>query len=307
MQRIILPIKILTDGTVVLPSNEPQLVSRLIHEQFPQWSQLPIRAVKESGWDNRTFHLGEHLLVRLPSDLAYAPQVEIEQEWLPYLATKLPLAIPTPLARGMPTPYFPLPWSIYQWIGGVTVREERVTDLNAFAVDLAQFLRALQGVGAEGGPAAGARSFYRGGALSNYDAQTRNAIEILGSKINAPRAVSIWNTALASSWKQTPVWVHGDVSCGNLLLQNGRLHAVIDFGQLSVGDPACDLAIAWTLFNGPSRATFRNALGLDDATWARGRGWVLWKALIVAAKLTETNAIEYADPWRVLEWVFADF
>jgi aminoglycoside phosphotransferase (APT) family kinase protein len=97
------------------------------------------------------------------------------------------------------------------------------------------------------------------------------------------------------------------VSCGNLLLQNGRLHAVIDFGQLSVGDPACDLAIAWTLFNGPSRATFRNALGLDDATWARGRGWVLWKALIVAAKMTYTNAIEYADPQRVLEWVFADF
>jgi aminoglycoside phosphotransferase (APT) family kinase protein len=291
----------------VHPTIDSQLVSNLIHEQFPQWSHLPIRAVKESGWDNRTFHLGEHRLVRLPSDPAYAPQVEVEHLWLPRLAPKLPLEIPAPIARGAPATHYPMPWSICHWIEGESARPERITDLDVFAADLARFLRALQSIDAERGPPAGPRNFFRGGALSNYDAQTRNAIEILDSKIDASRAISIWNTALASSWKKAPVWVHGDVSCGNLLLQNGALHAVIDFGQLAVGDPACDLAIAWTVFNGQSRATFRNAMGLDDETWARGRGWVLWKALIVAAKLTETNAIEYEDPWRVLKLALADF
>jgi aminoglycoside phosphotransferase (APT) family kinase protein len=288
------------------PTIDAELVSNLIREQFPQWSDLPIRAVKESGWDNRTFHLGAQMLVRLPSDPAYAPQIEIEQCWLPHLAPPLPLAIPTPLARGAPTQTFPMPWSIYRWIDGERASADRIADLEAFAKDLAALLIALQRIDAKDGPPAGAQNFYRGGALSHYDAQARNAIEILGSKIDASRATHLWNKALSSSWDRAPVWVHGDVSCGNLLVQNGRLHAVIDFGQLAVGDPACDLAIAWTLFHGKSRATFRNALNIDDDSWARVRGWALWKALIVAAKLVETNAVDYANPWRVIESTLSD-
>jgi aminoglycoside phosphotransferase (APT) family kinase protein len=288
------------------PTIDAQLVSNLIREQFPQWSDLPIRAVKESGWDNRTFHLGAQMLVRLPSAPAYASQIEIEQRWLPLLAPKLPLAIPTPLARGSPTETFPMPWSIYRWIDGERASADRIADLDEFAGDLAAFLIALQRIEAKDGPPTGAQNFYRGGALSNYDAQARNAIEILGSKIDASRATLLWIEALSSSWDRAPVWVHGDVSCGNLLVQNGRLHAVIDFGQLAVGDPACDLAIAWTLFRGESRAAFRNALNIVDETWARGRGWALWKALIVASELVETNAVEYANPWGVIESTLSD-
>jgi aminoglycoside phosphotransferase (APT) family kinase protein len=288
------------------PTIDAQLVSNLIREQFPQWSGLPIRAVKESGWDNRTFHLGTQMLVRLPSDPAYAPQIEIEQRWLPHLAPTLPLAIPMPLARGAPTQTFPMPWSIYRWIDGECASADRIADLEAFASDLARFLVALQSIEAKDGPPAGAQKFYRGGALSHYDAQARYAIEILGSKIDNSRATLLWNEALSSSWNRAPVWVHGDVSYGNLLVQNGRLHAVIDFGQLAVGDPACDLAIAWTLFRSESRAAFRKSLNIDDETWARGRGWVLWKALIVAAELVGTNAVEYANPWRVIESTLSD-
>jgi aminoglycoside phosphotransferase (APT) family kinase protein len=288
------------------PTIDAELVSNLIREQFPQWSGLPIRAVKESGWDNRTFHLGAQMLVRLPSDPAYAPQIEIEQRWLPQLAPTLPLAIPTPLEQGAPTQIFLMPWSIYRWIDGERASADRIANLEEFARDLARFLVAFQSIEAKDGPPAGAQNFYRGGALSHYDAQARDAIEILGSKIDTSRAMLLWNEALSSSWNRAPVWVHGDVSCGNLLVQNGRLHAVIDFGQLAVGDPACDLAIAWTLFHGESRAAFRKALDLDDETWARARGWVLWKAMIVAARLVETNAIEYTNPWRAIEAVLKD-
>jgi aminoglycoside phosphotransferase (APT) family kinase protein len=288
------------------PTLDAQLVSNLIRAQFPQWSDLPIREVKESGWDNRTFHLGAQMLVRLPSAPAYAPQIEIEQRWLPHLAPTLPLAIPTPLARGAPMETYPMPWSIYRWIDGERASPDRIANVEAFAIDLARFLLVLQSIEAKDGPPAGSQNFYRGGALSTYDAQARNAIEILRSKIDTPRATLLWNEALSSSWDRASVWVHGDVSCGNLLVQNGRLHAVIDFGQLAVGDPACDLAIAWTLFRGESRAGFRNALNTDDETWARGRGWALWKALIVAAKLVETNAVEYTNPWGAIESALSD-
>jgi aminoglycoside phosphotransferase (APT) family kinase protein len=288
------------------PTIDAELVSNLIREQFPQWSDLPIRAAKESGWDNRTFHLGAQMLVRLPSDPAYAPQIEIEQRWLPHLAPPLPLAIPTPLAHGAPTQNFPMPWSIYRWIDGARASADRIANIEEFARDLARFLVALQSIETKDGPPAGAQNFYRGGALSHYDAQARNAIEILDCKIDTSRATLLWNEALSSSWDRAPVWVHGDVSCGNLLVQNGRLHAVIDFGQLAVGDPACDLAIAWTLFHGKSRAAFRNALDIDDETWARARGWALWKALIVAAEIVETNAIEYTNLWGVIESVLSD-
>ncbi|HYD46399.1 MAG TPA: phosphotransferase, partial [Phenylobacterium sp.] len=151
------------------------------------------------------------------------------------------------------------------------------------ATDLAGFLAALQAIGAEGGPAAGRHSFHRGGSLAVYDAQTREAIATLGPAIDGPAATAAWEAALASAWDRSPVWAHGDVAVNNLLVEAGRLSAVIDFGTSAVGDPACDLVIAWTLFEGESRAAFRAGLALDEATWARGRGWALWKALITLA------------------------
>lgn len=283
------------------------LVQRLISMQFPQWADLPIKPVAVGGWDNRTFHLGDQMLVRMPSAEAYAMKVEKEQLWLPRLAPVLPLSIPTPLAMGEPGEGYPWRWSVYRWIEGETASIEHIADLSQFAATLAEFLSVLQRIDATGGPIAGPHNFYRGGPLSTYDAETRQAILILGDKIDAELVTAIWDTALASTWTAPLVWVRGDVSTGNLLVREGKLSAVIDFGGLGIGDPACDLVMAWTFFKGESRKAFRAALLLDNETWARGRGWALWKALIVYAGLPGTNPLERENSKRVFEEVLTDY
>lgn len=274
------------------------LVRRLVTNQFPKWKTLPVRSIIPGGWDNKTFRLGEEMVVRMPSAEEYAVQVKKEQRWLPKLAPHLPVAIPEPIAMGKPGEEYPFNWSIYRWLEGDPASSAPVVD---FAVALAQFLTALQAVDATGGPPPGPHSFYRGGELTIYDGQTREAIEKLQGKINAKRATELWEEALATRWQGPPVWDHGDISAGNLLVQEGRLTAVIDFGQLTVGDPACDLAIAWTLFKGKSRDLFRASLPLDAGTWARGRAWALWKALITASGITQANSREGEECWRNLE------
>jgi aminoglycoside phosphotransferase (APT) family kinase protein len=283
------------------PIIDTALVRRMVTAQFPQWSELQVRPVAFGGWDNRTFHLGEHLMARLPSAAEYAVQVEKEHRWLPELAPLLPLSIPTPLAMGEPAEGYPWRWSVYRWIEGDTASLEGIGDLRDFATRLAQFLIALQGLDSANGPAAGPHNFHRGGPLTTYDVETRQAINALEGKIDRNAAIEVWETALATTWQRAPVWIHGDVSPGNLLVRSGRLSAVIDFGMLGVGDPACDLSIAWTFFEGESREAFRAMLPLDAGTWARARGWTLWKALIVWAGLAETNAVESVQPWRVIE------
>jgi aminoglycoside phosphotransferase (APT) family kinase protein len=285
------------------PVIDDTLVRRMVAAQFPQWADLPVRSVALRGWDNKTFHLGEHMIVRLSSAADYSMQVEKEHRWLPKLARLLPLPIPTPLAIGEPVRGYPWRWSIYRWIEGDTAAPERIGDLSAFAASLAQFLVALQRIDATDGPRPGPHNFHRGGALTIYDAETRQAIALLKGKINTKAATEVWEAALDTTWERPPVWIHGDVSAGNLLVKAGRLSSVIDFGMLGVGDPACDLSIAWTLFSGESREAFRAMLPLDAGTWARGRAWILWKALIVAAGLTETNAVEAARPWHVIDEV----
>lgn len=266
------------------------LVHRLITAQFPQWADLTIKPVEPAGWDNKSFRLGEHMIVRLPSAIIYSSQVEKEHHWLPELAPHLPLPIPVPLAMGKPAHGYPWHWSVYQWLDGQTALIERIADLPQFATVLAEFLNALQQIDTTGGPMAGPLNFYRGGQLTTYDIETRQAIATLSDKFDVDTIMTVWNEALASTWQDTPVWVHGDVACGNLLVEKGALCAVIDFGLMGVGDPACDLAIAWTLFKGESRDVFRAALALDNATWARGRGWVLWKTL--CAPIPGTNCLE---------------
>jgi aminoglycoside phosphotransferase (APT) family kinase protein len=283
------------------------LVRSLVGAQFPQWAGLPVRPVERSGWDNRTFRLGDELSVRLPSAAGYVPAVAKEQRWLPYLAPRLPLPIPVPVGLGAPGAGYPYPWSVYRWIEGTPVDAGPVADRTGLALDLAAFLVALRAVDATGGPAAGPHSFWRGGPLRVYDGETRRAIALLAAGSTAPpgagpelgpaeralrdgpwpdgaaaRAIAIWADALAATWTGPPVWFHGDVAEGNLLLRDGRLAAVIDFGTCGVGDPASDLRIAWTLFDGESRAAFATAVDLDEATWTRARGWALWKALITA-------------------------
>ncbi len=282
------------------------LVERLIAAQFPHWAHLPINPVPSGGWDNRTFHLGPHMSARLPSAAHYAAQVEKEQHWLPRLGTLLPLPIPVPLAMGVPSTDYPWHWSIYRWLDGESANTARITDLAQFALALAHFLVALRAIDAEGGPPPGAHNFFRGGPVATYDGETRQAIAALGNTIDAHAARAVWEAALATTWRTTPVWLHGDVDAGNLLVQDGQLSAVIDFGSSGVGDPACDLAIAWTLFAGESREAFRDAVALDAATWARGRGWALWKALITLAGLPDENARAARRSRRVIDEVLAD-
>ncbi|WP_454781614.1 aminoglycoside phosphotransferase family protein [Legionella sp. WA2022007384] len=283
------------------------LVRRLIDSQFPQWANLPIKPVEFSGWDNRTFHLGDEMTVRLPSDTFYALQVEKEQHWLPYLAPHLTLQIPTPIAKGEPAEGYLWQWSVYRWIEGQTASIERVNDQSLFAADLAKFLLELQAIDTTGGPLAGEHSFYRGGPLITYDAEVQEAIKILAKQTDTATLSSIWSEALAEPWQKHPVWVHGDIAVGNLLIQEGCLRAVIDFGQLAIGDPACDLVLAWTFLKAQSRDVFRRTLQLDKATWARARGWALWKALIVCAALPGTNPLDITKSWSVIEEIIADY
>lgn len=282
------------------------LVRRLVAAQFPQWASLPLRPVMPGGWDNRTFRLGEAMSVRLPSAEGYMAQVEKEQRWLPLLAPHLPLPIPVPLARGEPGEGYPWPWSIYRWLEGEPASSAWIDDMNQFAGDLAGFLTALQTIDTRGGPFAGAHNYWRGGPVATYDAATRRAIAELAGKIDTQTATEIWERALASSWQRAPVWVHGDVASGNLLVKDGRLAAVIDFGSSGTGDPACDLYIAWTFFDREARDVFRAALPLDRETWARGRGWTLWKALITAAGHIGAPPGEVNKAWRVIDAVVED-
>jgi aminoglycoside phosphotransferase (APT) family kinase protein len=257
------------------------LASRLVAEQFPQWAGLPVRRVEPGGWDNVTFRLGADLSVRLPSGPSYAQQVEKEHRWLPVLARELPSPIPEPLAKGVPGCGFPWPWSVYQWLPGTPLAASHITDRATLAADLAEFLAALQRIDPAGGPGPGEHNFYRGGPLTVYDGQARAALKALDGEIDTVLAAQVWAEALAATWHGNPVWVHGDVADGNLLIEQGRLGAVIDFGCCAVGDPACDTVIAWTYFSGESRRLFAEKLPVDPATWARGRGWALWKAMIV--------------------------
>ena len=267
-----------------------QLVRALLEAQFPHWASLPIAPVEPAGWDNRTFRLGEAMAVRLPSAECYAEQVEKEQRWLPWLAPQLSLGVPIPLAIGEPGAGYPWRWSVYRWIDGETVVTASNVDRSQLASELARFLAKLQSLDAAAGPAPGAHNFHRGGALSIYEEQTRRALAALTEEIDAARATGIWDEALATSWERAPVWIHGDVAAGNLLLKDGRLTAVIDFGCCAVGDPACDLIAAWTIFDTSSADIFRSGLPLDPATWQRARGWALWKALITLVDEVQAGA-----------------
>ena len=280
-------------------------MQRLISAQFPRWAGLPVRPVELDGWDNTTFRLGEDMSVRLPSAERYAAQVEKEHRWLPRLAPGLPLPIPIPLAKGKPDGY-PFPWSVYRWIEGEIATIERIADPVEFAQDLAAFLTALYGIDPTDGPPPGRHNFFRGAPPAVYDAETRQALAVLEGALDTDAARATWEAALAAEWHGPPVWFHGDVAAGNLLVRGGRLGAVIDFGTSGVGDPACDLAIAWTFFEGESREAFRTSLAPDDAAWARGRGWALWKALITLAEYRSTDPERAEESRHVIEEVLAD-
>ncbi|SCL49050.1 aminoglycoside phosphotransferase family protein [Micromonospora chersina] len=280
---------------------EEELVRRLVAEQFPRWAHLPVAAVARQGWDNRTFRLGEHLVVRLPSAEGYVPGVAKEDRYLPVLARHLPLPVPEPVATGAPGAGYPYPWSVRRWLPGDTLAAAAEVDRPAVARDLGAFLTALRSAPTTGGPAAGRHSCFRGCHPSAYGDEVEQALQVLGGRVDTAACREVWARALTSAWPVAPVWFHGDVAAGNLLVAQGRLSAVIDFGTCGVGDPACDLVAAWTWFAGAERRVFRESAGLPDDTWRRARGWALWKALITLA--TDDGDEEQ---WRALAAVLVD-
>ncbi|GAA3044028.1 putative kinase, aminoglycoside phosphotransferase (APT) family [Actinokineospora globicatena] len=280
-------------------------VERLLADQFPQWAPLPVLPVAKGGWDNVTFRLGDAMLLRLPSAGEYALAVDKEHEWLPVLAPSLPRPIPVPLAKGEPGEGYPFSWSVYEWIEGQPASFEAVADQMGLARDLADFILALRGIDASAGPQPGIHNWFRGATLLTFDGYARRALADLRGRIDDELAVEIWEHAVESRWDGVDTWFHGDLAEGNLLLDNGTLHAIIDFGTCGVGDPACDLAIAWTLLTPESRAAFRDHLATDDTQWSRGRGWALWKTLVSYANTTDDTTA--ANSRRVLNEILTDY
>ena len=220
------------------------------------------------------------MVLRFPSASEYAEAVEKEHRWLHALGPSLPLPIPIPLAKGAPSADYPHPWSVYRWLDGHTATADLIAGPVAFATELAAFLAALQALDATDGPQPGIHNWFRGGTLRTYDDNTQRALKDLRGLVDVDLAGRVWAEALSAPWDGVDRWFHGDVAAGNLLLDDaGQLAAVIDFGTCGVGDPACDLAVAWTLLTADGRQAFRDHLAVDEPTWRRGRGWALWKTV----------------------------
>ncbi|HEX6818822.1 MAG TPA: aminoglycoside phosphotransferase family protein [Ktedonobacterales bacterium] len=283
------------------------LVRRLLAAQMPEWAQLSITPVRSGGTDHAIYRLGEELAVRLPRIESATVQAEKEFVWLPRLAPLLPLAIPVPLAKGAPGEGYPWKWSVYRWLAGETASVAHLDGPNQAARDLAGFITALWGIPTIGWPPPEPPMSYRDTPLVARDAAVREALTALDGQLDAEAVVAAWERSLAAPvWDAARVWVHADLLPLNLLVNRGRFSAVIDFGLLGLGDPAVDVMPAWTLFSGESRATFRAALAVDDATWERGRGWALSFGLIALPYYQRTNPALAAVARRAIDGVLAD-
>jgi aminoglycoside phosphotransferase (APT) family kinase protein len=283
---------------------DPRLVRRLLAAQFPQWAGLSVRPVPSAGTDNALYRLGSDLAVRLPRIDWAVDDVAKEQRWLPLLAAHLPLAVPVPVGEGRPGEGYPWPWSVYRWLPGEDAAGGGLRDLAGAATDLARFVTALHRIPAPG--PLDTTSTSRGVPLALRDAATRAAIDALAGSVDRGAVTDAWEAALAAPvWNGPPVWVHGDLTPGNLLVERGRLSAVIDFGALNVGDPAVDLLPAWNLVPAGVRQVYRAALGVDDATWERGLGWALSVALIALPYYRHTNPAITASSLLVIDQVLS--
>jgi aminoglycoside phosphotransferase (APT) family kinase protein len=286
------------DGEIDIDAS---LVRRLVAAQFPGLDGLPVRAVHSTGTVNAIYRLGDRLCARLPRVPSWARALEKECHWLPKLAPRLSLRVPEPVARGRPADQYSFSWAIYRWIPGQPYADEAVEDERQAASDLAQFVAELRQVPVAGAPRAGRRP------LRELDEATRAALRSADDVIDRDAALRTWEHALrAPAWDGTPVWIHTDLLRPNLLVHDGRLTAVIDFGGIGVGDPAADLIAAWSVFGNPGREVFRRALEADDDTWNRARGYALHQAALIIPYYAETNPEFVALAMRTVEQVLAD-
>ncbi|GAA5156580.1 hypothetical protein GCM10023340_44830 [Nocardioides marinquilinus] len=280
-------------------------VTRLVADQHPQWAGRPVVPVAEHGTDHCLFRLGDDLVVRMPRVPSAVEQLEKVARWLPRLAPHLPAAVPTQVALGRPGEGFPWAWSVVPWLPGRTATTYDEDDA-PLARDLAAFVRALHALPADGVPAPPAGA--RGAPLHHVDASVRRAVRLCGDRVDGDAVLAVWDDALAAPEHDGPgVWLHGDLMAGNLLLDGaGRLSGVIDFLSLDAGDPAPDLAARWNLLGAGPRAVFRDAVGHDEATWRRARGWALAPALTGIPYYWDTVPAFAQRGQRTVEVVLAD-
>ena len=284
-----------------LHTDEP-LVRRLLAGQFPQWAELPLERVASSGTDNALYRLGEDMVVRLPRIHWAVGAIDKDLRWLPTLAPLLPVAVPVPLAKGTPAEGYPWDWGIYPWLEGENPDVDRIAGTDSVTTDVTRFVEALHRIDPTGGPPA-----RRGAPLEFQDDEARAALPALRGTIDTRAATAVWEAALRTpAWSGPPVWIHGDLLPGNLLFQRGRLTGVIDWGLVGVGDPACDLIVAWALLPPDARNRFRAELGVDDATWSRGRGWALSIGLIALPYYKDTNPGLAATARHLIREVLVD-
>lgn len=273
---------------------DADLARRLLEEQLPEWAELPIDEVMPWGTDNAVYRLGADMVLRLPRTERTNGTLAMESRWLPELAPRLPLAVPEPLHSGVPSDDYPFGWAVYRWLPGENATLDRIGDTGQLATDLARFVAAMQRIELRDGPRPGEVNAFRGEPLARRDARTRSSIRELEDELDTDAVTAAWEEALAApEWDGPPVWLHGDLDSRNLLAEDGRLSAVIDFGTLCVGDPAWDVMVAWKMLpDGAVRDVFRATLDVDDATWSRSRGLAVAQAVTALAYYTqETNAL----------------
>jgi aminoglycoside phosphotransferase (APT) family kinase protein len=279
------------------------LVRRLVATQFPQWASLAVEPVESAGWDNTIFRLGSDLAVRLPRRRISAAHVSNEHQWLPVLAPQLPLPVPVPLGRGAPGEGYPWQWTVCGWLTGELAALAPAADMREVATKAARFVAVLQAID----PAGGSVHEFRGLYLTAHAGNAKAAAAALQDSVDIGSALKVWEAALAEpAWTGQPVWMHGDLHPANLLVSRGELSAVIDFGLLGVGDPACDLTVAWAYLSADARAVFRSVLAVDDATWSRGRGWALLFGLRAAAYSADNPVLADIGRYAIAQ-ILADF
>jgi len=264
------------------------LVHRLLAKQMPQWAALPRHAVSPLGTDNVMIRLGDTLAVRMPRTLQASAALTKEQRFLPLLAPHLPLKIPAPIRFGEPDGHYPWPWSVCPWIAGRNPAPGEA-DI-ALAGDLADFVRTLHEIDTFGLRSEGPLHSYRADSIHLRDAITRQSIDACDELLDRTQIANIWDHARrVEDFTGPHVWTHSDLHPGNLVMRSGKLAAVVDWGNLILGDPAIDCIVAWNLLTPATRSTFRIQLGLDDASWRRGRAWALSIALVALPYYIHTN------------------
>ncbi len=283
----------------------PALAYKLITEQFPGYAHLPVLEVEKQGHDNRTYRLGNDMLIRMPTAESYALKVPIEQELLPKLAPHLNVNIPVLIKMGMSSKNYPYPFSIYKWLEGTSINLLTLStgEMDRLAFDLAKFLKELQSIEDVDGPVPGQHNWWRGSHISVYDKGAREQIAALSTSIYQGKAIDLWKRACKTKWDKPPVWIHGDFASGNMLIKDGKLSAIIDFGGICLGDPACDLVIAWTFLKDNARDIFIREMALNEDTWLRAKAWALWKATFELCQIADKNSPEALIQKRIIEEV----